>query len=214
MNDAQQSRVELSIFPPYLNVAMKTPDFSLLLLGACLATGMWMSGCASRSDRRHDVAAQAEAFDASTFSRSYMVPPLHSCEAARRALLSQGYVIHRADGEVIGGSKSFLKNREEQYLIEFTVTCLADQAGSSTVFVSAMQQLYSLKKTNTSASVGVSVLGSLSVPIAAADDSLVKVGSVTITAASLYEQFFNQLEAYLPVAVQDGADAPAQKDGP
>ena len=65
------------------------------------------------------------------------------------------------------------------------------------MFANAVQQLYALRKTNTSASLGVSVLGSLSMPIGSSDDSLVKIGSLTLTKSGLYDRFFGLLEEYL-----------------
>jgi len=54
-----------------------------------------------------------------------------------------------------------------------------------------------VKKSNSSASVGVGVLGSLSVPFTGSDESLVKVASTTITSPSFYERFFELVERYL-----------------
>jgi hypothetical protein len=51
------------------------------------------------------------------------------------------------------------------------------------VFVSAVQDRYALKKSPTSASVGVGALGSVSLPFGSNDDSLVKVASSTVTDA-------------------------------
>ena len=71
-------------------------------------------------------------------------------------------------------------------------------AGRRTVaFVNAVQENFSLKKSNSSASVGVSPFGSLSLPFTGSDDSLVKVASLTITSAPFYERFFQLVERYL-----------------
>ena len=48
-----------------------------------------------------------------------------------------------------------------------------------------------------SASVGVSALGSLSLPFSSSTDSLVKIGSETIAKRSFYDSFFELLESYL-----------------
>ena len=139
-----------------------------------------------------------EAFDSATFSRNYDLPPTATCPAAQRALLSQGYNIDSASNVSVAGRKHFLQTKGDQYEIEFTITCLTDQANHSSIYVNAVQHLYTVKQANTSATLGVSMLGSVSMPIGSTDDSLVKIGSVTISSPVLYQQFFNQLEANLP----------------
>ncbi|MBC7415493.1 MAG: DUF2242 domain-containing protein, partial [Herminiimonas sp.] len=68
-----------------------------------------------------------------------------------------------------------------------------------TVFANAVRATYSLKKSSTSASVGVGVLGSLSVPFGMSDDALVKVASETIQSDTFYAQFFSRMENYIEV---------------
>src|SRR5205085_44329 len=68
-----------------------------------------------------------EGFDsASTFSRTYAAIATQACEAARRALLSQGYVIDSANAEQVRGRKSFQPAPEAHAEVEFTVVCAKD----------------------------------------------------------------------------------------
>ena len=163
---------------------------SVVLLGGALA------GCASRKTSMYD----HEDFDeSSTYSRSYAAPAVTACESARRALLSQGYVINKASTDVVDGRKSFQQTAEAHVEIEFHIVCAPDSADgtSSSVFVNAVQDRYTLKKTASSASLGVSILGSVSMPFGTSDDSMVKVGSETIAAPRFYNGFFGLLEQYL-----------------
>lgn len=165
------------------------------LVAAALLSAMLLAAC---GHEKLDLAQ--EAFDdATTFTRNYASTPEQVCEAARRALLSQAYIITSAADTALAARKHFQQSRDQHYEIEFNITCVPDRSGTSTVFANAVQQLYALRKTNTSASVGVSVLGSLSMPIGSSDDSLVKVGSVTLTKGGLYDRFFGLLEEYLVV---------------
>jgi len=68
------------------------------------------------------------------------------------------------------------------------------------VFISAVQDRYALKKSPTSASVGVGALGSVSLPFGSNDDSLVKVASSTVQDGDFYRRFFTRLQQYLPAA--------------
>jgi len=81
------------------------------------------------------------------------------------------------------------------------ISC-APRGSQALVFVSAVQDRYALKKSPTSASVGVGALGSVSLPFGSNDDSLVKVASSTITDAEFYRRFFQRLQQYLPAAAK------------
>lgn len=141
-----------------------------------------------------------ESFDsAATFSRTYATVATQACEAARRALLSQGYVISSANAEQVRGRKSFQPTADAHAQVEVTVVCAKEGfAGRRTIaFANAVQETFSLRKSNNSASVGLSPFGSLSLPFAGSDEALVKVASITITNAAFYDRFFQLVERYL-----------------
>jgi len=141
-----------------------------------------------------------EAFDSSnTYSRSFDHSPAQTCEAARRALLSQGFVVARAETDVVEARKYF-QQEESHEQVEFRAVCMPQTRGDqqTLVFVNAVQDRYALRKSNTNASVGVSALGSLSLPIGSSDDSLVKVASETLQDPGFYKRFFSVLERFLP----------------
>ena len=177
---------------------------SLSVRAACLMSAMMLAaGCSSSKQAVYD----HEHFDdAGTFSRSYPATDLSSCEAGRRALLSQGYIITSSDPKMISGRKSFQQTGDTHIEISFNLVCAADAAGgTSTMFANALQDRYALKKTNTSASLGVGVLGSVSMPIGSTDDSMVKVASETVASAKFYDRFFALVENFLPPDVKQAA---------
>ena len=171
-------------------------SFSLrtAVVALCLAG---LAGCSSNKPTIYD----HESFDDSgTFSRNYPVSDKVSCEAARRALLSQGYIITSNDPKMISGHKSFQQTGESHLEISFNVVC-ADDGGSAhhaTMFANALLDRYALKKVNNSASLGVGVLGSVSMPIGSSDDSMVKVASETVSSPDFYDRYFSLVEAFLP----------------
>ncbi|WP_422416559.1 DUF2242 domain-containing protein [Pseudomonas sp. GZD-222] len=172
----------------------KSTVFSALGLALVLAG---VSGCSSKKAAIYE----HENFDDSgTYSRSFPVSEASTCEAARRALLSQGYIITSSDAGQVNGNKSFQQTGESHLQISFNVVCARDSGDEqrSTMFANALQDRYALKKSNTSASVGVGVLGSLSMPIGSTDDSMVKVASETVTSAKFYERYFALVESFLP----------------
>lgn len=162
------------------------------------------AGCSSKKAAIYE----HENFDDSgTFSRNYPVTDAQSCEAARRALLSQGYIITSSDPKLVSGHKSFQQTGENHMEISFSVVCADDGnvEHHATVFANALQDKYALKKTNNSASLGVGVLGSVSMPIGSSDDSMVKVASETVTSAKFYERFFALVELFLPKEAKEAA---------
>ena len=153
---------------------------------------------------------QEEFNDTSAFSRSFPGSEKAVCEA-RRALLGQGYVISKSTDNTLDGNKSFQPASDKHMEIAFHVVCASNGNGkSSTMFASATQDGYGIKKSNSSASLGVSVLGSVSMPFAASDDSMVRVSSETIRSPDFYDRFFGAAERYLLVDVDDDT-APAKK---
>ena len=154
---------------------------------------------------------QTEAFgETSTYSRSFAATAIETCEAARRSLLSQGYVITMFRPDAINGRKNFQPNGDVHAEIEFHVTCASDSADGkgSIAFANALQDHYALKKTNSAASLGLPALGSVSLPFSASDDSLVKVASQTILESKFYDRFFGLVERYLPSTGTTHAERP------
>ena len=164
-----------------------------------------LTGCVASTPKTFGV---QENFDsATTHSRLFDATPQQTCEAARRALLSQGYVIATQQPELIQGTKSFQPEPESHLQMVVRVVCVpeADEGKVSLGFVTALQDTYALRKSNNSASVGVGAIGSVSLPVSASSESMVKVGSETISQDTFYESFFDLVKRYL-LANQSEAD--------
>jgi len=178
-------------------------SFPMRVVGLALVLAA-AAGCSSKKPAIYE----HENFDDSgTFSRNYPVTDAQSCEAARRALLSQGYIITSSDPKLVSGHKSFQQTGETHMEISFSVVCADDgsEGHHATMFANALQDRYALKKTNNSASLGVGVLGSVSMPIGSSDDSMVKVASETVSSAKFYERFFALVELFLPPEAKKAA---------
>lgn len=157
------------------------------------------SGCTLNPPSKLKV-YQNEGFESSeVFSRLFDAPVDATCEAARRALLSQGYLVSVVKGDAINGTKSFQPEGDVHVQIEFHVVCASDGTDGklATAYVNALQDRYALKKSPNSASVGLAAIGSVSIPLTASDDSLVKVASETIPAGPFYDRFFALMQRYL-----------------
>lgn len=169
------------------------------LMAAALACG-----CSMPKVRHKPGPSAAETFDSSnTYTRTFDHSPAQTCEAARRALLSQGFVVGRADADVVEARKYFQQDESHEQ-VEFRAVCMPALRGEqqTVVFVNAVLDRYTLRKSNTSASLGVSALGSVSLPIGTTEDSLVKVASQTLQDPNFYKRFFSVLEHFLPEEVE------------
>ena len=169
----------------------------LCLLAFAAACGL--AGCATPTQKL--VAMQSEEFDSTTtHSRTFPATTIaQTCEAARRALLSQGYVTSNAATDQVSGRKNFQPENETHVEVEFRVVCAPAGLGATgtIAFVSAVQDRFALKKVNNSASLGLPAFGSLSLPLSSSDDALVKVASETLSGSTFYDRFFKLMANYL-----------------
>lgn len=190
------------------------PRFPLrkcLPAAVAFATALSLTGCLGLSMSKKGEMLAKETFDADgTFSRTFEHAPAQVCEAARRALLSQGYVVAKATPDAIEAGKNFQPESEVHEQLQLRVSCVVLASGQSWISASANQERYNLSKRNTSASVGVGGLGSLSVPIGSTDDSLVRVGSMTVQDPDFYRSFFKLVERYLPAVITLDTEAEAK----
>ncbi|HQQ71492.1 MAG TPA: DUF2242 domain-containing protein [Alicycliphilus sp.] len=180
-----------------------------------LLAGAALLGCARMPESMPGLERSAQFtpndFDsASMHTRHVLASQANTCEAARRALLSQGYLVNTATADTVAGRKYYQPQHDVHYEVEMRVVCAPEGQGDArtSAFASALQDRYVIKKVNNSASLGVGGLGSLSVPVSAIDDTLVKVGSETISDAQFYERFFQLFQRYVRLAPSGSAPIP------
>jgi len=183
------------------------PRSAARVLLACASVFSLLAGCARIPEAMPGLDRPTQPFtpndfdSASVHTRHIAASQERTCEAARRALLSQGYLVSTATSEVVAGRKYYQPQTDVHYEVELRVVCAAEGAGDmrTSAFASALQDRYVIKKINNSASLGVGGVGSVSLPVSASDDTLVKVGSETITDAQFYARFFKLFERYVTV---------------
>jgi hypothetical protein len=178
------------------------------------AAALVLTGCGTlgTGGARKGSVYQNERFAADeTYSRLFDASVQDTCEAARRALLSQGYVINTAAADSITGAKRFQPGGEEHVEISFTIVCVPEGGSGklATAYVSALQDRYNIKRSANSTSLGVSAIGSISVPLSSTSESLVKIASETIPAGQFYDRFFALMQRLLKD--QGTAESPAEE---
>lgn len=161
------------------------------LLWAALAVLLGLGGCASKEAFRGE-----EFKEESPFLRNFSTSPAKACESAQMALLSQGYRISDSGAKGTTGQKDFQVDSENYAVIEIKVVCMERGAGTI-VFANGVQSKYELRKSRQSTSLGIPVLGAISLPTGTAPESLVKVGSETISDWEFYSSFFDLVSGYL-----------------
>lgn len=158
-----------------------------------------LSGCAAILPTKAPNTVLDDFGSSEVYSRAFPGTAKSTCEAGRRALLGQGYIIEDQVSS-IKAQKNFQPGPETHIQVRFTVTCADNSKGSNTatVFVNAVKDRYSLRKSTNSASVGIPAV-SFSVPLTSTDEALVKVASETIASKKFYNHFFDTVERFIEV---------------
>lgn len=119
-----------------------------------------------------------------------------ACESARRALLGDGYIIDTYSKENVKGRKAYRMESDRSTFIEMNVVCAEDPDGSM-VYANGVLSTYDVKRSGASASVGVSALGSVSLPFGQSAESMVKTSDETIREKEFYRRFFNAVNVVM-----------------
>jgi hypothetical protein len=143
----------------------------------------------------------------SPYQRRFSVDAPTACEGARRALLGDGYVIEKADGESVKGRRAYRSDGDRSTYVEMTVVCVPEAQGGM-LYANGLLSTYDVKKSTGAASVGLSAFGSVSLPIGQSADAMVKTGEETVGDREFYQRFFAAVEDVL-AAAEPGPATPA-----
>lgn len=160
-------------------------QFRTPLLLACA----WLAACTSPPPVH-----LAERFDPqSPHQHFFRADREASCEAARRALLSQGYQIDQVKPDAIQATKFFQPDNEHSSTLQFSLVCVSAGEGS-VAYANARELRYALKAGSASAGLSLAGLGAISLPWGANNENLVKVGEATVTDPAFYTRFFGLMD--------------------
>lgn len=167
---------------------MKRYALALLLLFPLLAA------C---SGGPRTIAAREDFQSDSRHHREFAATATSACEAARRVLLGDGYVIATDSAEQkLNGVKEFQIGKDRQGILRVYVTCAPNAAGSI-IFFTATEHHFDVKTSRQSTSVGVPLLPPLSVRSKSEVDNLVQTRGETVTDENFYEHFYRALQQEL-----------------
>ena len=124
----------------------------------------------------------------------------------------QGESFHKA----LEATKVFQPQSDTHTQLNVRATCVAEADGGAIVFINAVQDRYALKSQSSSASVGVSMIGSVSlpVPIGGSTANLVRVGSTTVQNQEFYGRLFDRVAFYLTGTPTDVPPPPEPETPP
>ncbi|BBI98876.1 hypothetical protein FGKAn22_05690 [Ferrigenium kumadai] len=124
---------------------------------------------------------------------SAMAAPV--CDAARRVLQGDGYIVEKSIDQDLIGTKEFPIEDERHAILRLYVTC-SQRTGGSTLFVTATEEHFDVKASSESTSIGVP-LTPLSISSKREIDTTVKTRGETITNRRFYERFYEAVQREL-----------------
>lgn len=161
-----------------------------------LLCSLLLAACSSTSKPKDDSYRLENFTPDSPFEQSFEISPTAVCEAGRRALLSQGYLIDESKVDSVRARKYFQPDRSTQVQLTFSLFCLAEGDGSA-VYANVRQLREELKAGSASTGLSVTGIGSLSLPFGGNNESLVKVGEETVTDSEFYGRFFALMQSFI-----------------
>lgn len=175
-----------------------------LLLGTLLVAGCASSPADFWPAKAPEVPIyQRERFKTDApYWRAYPAPAARVCEGARRALMSQGYVVSAQSELALSARKFFRPEPGIAVELAVQVTCVDkdEHPPAGVAYVTAWQDHFATRKNSNAASVGVNAVGSISLPLMRAEDALVKVGVEMVDDPGFYDRLHRLLGTMLPTS--------------
>lgn len=182
---------------PVIAMAMSDRSISFSRIFSLRHAPLWLAVVLLAACNSTPVVYKRESFATnSPYQKKLEIGAASACEGARRALLGDGYVIDSANSDSVKGRKAYRSDNGRSTFIEMGVVCVPDPAGS-TIYANGLLSTYEVRKSAASASVGVSAIGSLSLPFNQSADSMVKTSDETINDRSFYQAFFAAVDTIL-----------------
>ena len=121
------------------------------------------------------------------------------CDAARRVLLGDGYLVTRGEDQRLTGGKEFQLEEQHHAMLNVYVNC-ERRAGGSTLYVTATEEHFDVKATRQSSSIGFPLVAPIYYGTQSEANGQVKTHGETIAERGFYERFYRAVQRQLTVA--------------
>ncbi|MFA6970543.1 MAG: DUF2242 domain-containing protein [Gallionella sp.] len=153
-----------------------------LLLAACSGPRTYAEREEFHTDSRH--------------SKNFAATAEPVCEAARRVLLRDGYIVEDNAEQNLSGAKEFQIEENRHAILRVYATC-GQRAGGSTLFVTATEEHFDVKTSRQSTSIGLPLISPISISNKSEADNQVKILGETVTDRDFYERFYRGVQQEL-----------------
>ena len=163
---------------------MKTALVSLLLiaLAACGGPPRYAPNEEFAADARHH--------------RDFSTNAAALCDAARRVLLGDGYLVTRSEDQSLVGGKEFQVEEQQHAILNVYVSC-ERRASGSTLYVTATEEHFDVKTTRQSSSIGFPMVAPIYYGTQSEANGQVKTRGETVSESGFYERFYRAVQRQL-----------------
>ena len=161
---------------------MKSALWLLILLAGCGGPPRYAPNEEFSADEKHH--------------RDFQACPQALCDAARRALLGDGYLVNRADAQRLVGGKEFQVEAQQHAIVNIHVNC-DQRRGGSTLYVTATEEHFDVKSLRQSSSIGFPVVAPIYYGTQSEADAQVKTHGETVSEREFYERFYRAVQREL-----------------
>lgn len=118
------------------------------------------------------------------------------CDAARRVLLGDGYLVARSEGLSLVGGKQFQIRDRQHAIVNIHVSC-DQRGGGSILFVSATEEHFDVESIRQSSSIGFPLVAPIYYSTQSEADRQVKIRGETVSDRGFYERFYRAVQREL-----------------
>jgi hypothetical protein len=165
---------------------MRCQGLSLILISLLLASCGGPRSYAENEEFRSDP----------RYHRDFQVAASPLCNAARRVLLADGYVVTEGEGQSLSGGKEFQVEEKYHAILHLYITC-DQRAGGSILFVTATEEHFDVKTDRQSTTIGAPLVAPITFGSRSETDRQVKIRGETVTERDFYERFYRAVQREL-----------------
>lgn len=149
--------------------------------------------------------------------RDFVHDAVRVCEASRRVLLGEGYVVERrGDEEVVGAREDHVtrEDKDEGYAHRRVYVTCAARDGGSTLYVTATEEQFGIKVIRDSTLIGLPLVSPISVGTRTEGEQQVKFRGRTVEEQAFYDDFYRAVRKQLGTVRLEPAAPPRAESPP